>query len=87
MTQQKKQMRLYNLYKALVDNERDDIRNIIRYEVARSTQDPTNIVLKIAWIDATRDTYVMRTLDDKKTVIKMVNKHIKELEVNHDVAV
>lgn len=68
----KKQFRLYDLYKVMVDSVRDNIKNIIYYY-----SDHHDLV--IYYFDGDVLSYNIETIERKRKAIKNINKKLKKL--------
>lgn len=74
----KRQMRLYDIYRLLVDNEASDINYIYRYQ---TSDDGLRLMVTYFGCGLT-EYYDISTLEDKEASVRIVNKRIKELR--HD---
>ena len=74
----KKQMRLYDIYQAIVDHKHNDIEYIRSYTL---TKDVKNVryMLTVYFTDNSCATYTLCTYDDKKEAVKAVNNITKNM--------
>lgn len=73
----KKQMRLYDIYQAIIDSKHNDIEYIRGYTL---TQKDENLYrLTVYFTDNSRATYTLCTYEDKKEAIKAVNNITKSM--------
>ena len=74
----KKQMRLYDIYQAIVDHKHNDIEYIRSYTL---TKDVKNVYyrLTVYFTDNSCVTYALCTYDDKKEAVKAVNNITKNM--------
>lgn len=74
----KKQMRLYDIYQAIVDHKHNDIEYIRSYTL---TKDVKNLYyrLNVYFTDNSCATYTLCTYDDKKAAVKAVNNITKSM--------
>lgn len=73
MKKQKKQMRLYDIYKFIVDGRKDTIRNISSWNIY-------NDDLIVHFSNHTTVTWSILDYQDKKKAIKEVNRELSEIE-------
>lgn len=71
----KRQMRLYDIYRLLVDNEESDINYIYHYSIDKDS-------LCVLFHGGTLHYYDIDTLEAKESAVRQVNRTIKELR--HD---
>lgn len=72
----KKQMRLYDIYQAIVDHKHNDIEYIRSYTL---TKDENLYRLNVYFTDNSCATYTLCTYDDKKAAVKAVNNITKNM--------
>ena len=74
----KKQMRLYDIYQAIVDHKHNDIEYIRSYTL---TKDVKNLYyrLNVYFTDNSCATYTLCTYADKKEAVKAVNNITKSM--------
>lgn len=73
MKKQKKQMRLYDIYKFIVDGRKDTIRNILSWHIRNDT-------LTVNFSNHTTVHWEILDYQDKKKAIKEVNREVSEIE-------
>lgn len=73
MKKQKKQMRLYDIYKFIVDGRKDTIRNILSWQIY-------NDDLIVHFSNHTTVHWSILDYQDKKKAIKEVNCELREIE-------
>lgn len=73
MKKQKKQMRLYDIYKFIVDGRKDTIRNILSWQIY-------NDDLIVHFSNYTTVHWSILNYQDKKKAIKEVNCELREIE-------
>lgn len=73
MKKQKKQMRLYDIYKFIVDGRKDTIRNILSWQIY-------NDDLIVHFSNHTTVHWEILDYQDKKKAIKEVNCELREIE-------
>lgn len=74
MKKQKKQMRLYDIYKFIVDGRKDTIRNILSWRIHNDNE------LIVNFQNGTTVHWDILDYQDKKKAIKEVNCELKEIE-------
>lgn len=72
----KKQMRLYDIYQAIVDHKHNDIEYIRSYTL---TKDVNLYRLNVCFTDNSCATYTLCTYEDKKEAVKAVNNITKSM--------
>lgn len=74
----KKQMRLYDIYQAIVDHKHNDIEYIRSYTLTKDVKN-TYYRLTVYFTDNSCVTYALCTYDDKKEAVKAVNNITKNM--------
>lgn len=74
MKKQKKQMRLYDIYKFIVDGRKDTIRNISSWRILNDNE------LIVNFQNGTTVYWDILDNQDKKKAIKEVNRELREIE-------
>lgn len=75
----KKQMRLYDIYQAIVDHKHNDIEYIRSYTLIKDARNPYYYRLNVYFTDNSCATYTLCTYEDKKEAVKAVNNITKNM--------
>lgn len=69
----KKQLRLYDIYKYIVDGRRDSIRHIVSWQIKNDT-------IIVHFTNRTTVDWSILDYSDKKKAIKEINRELKEID-------
>lgn len=69
----KKQLRLYDIYKYIVDGRRDSIRHIVSWQIKNDT-------IIVHFTNHTTVDWSILDYSDKKKAIKEINRELKEID-------